>query len=68
MKHINTIGKQEKFKVLKPILEIKTKNLLVSLKGHQTSGAQAPELWHPRLFLEDFLINAFSFYAGNVLI
>ena len=41
VEHINTIGKQQKIKVPKPILEIKTKNLLVSLGGHQTSGAQA---------------------------
>ena len=39
MEHINTIAKQQKIKVLKPILEIKTKNLLVSLEGHQSSGA-----------------------------
>ena len=46
VKHINTIGKQEKFKVLKPILEIKTKNCWSAWKGtrllvpgHQNSGA-----------------------------
>ena len=47
VEHINTNAKQQKIKVLKPILEIKTKNLLVSLEGHQTSGARAPELWCP---------------------
>ena len=54
VEHINTLGKQEKFKTLKPILEIKTKNCWSAWKGtrllvprHQTSGAQAPDFWCP---------------------
>ena len=29
---------------------------VVNLKGHQSSGAWAPELWCPLIFLEDFLM------------
>ena len=36
MQNTYTLGKKEKFKVLKPILEIKTKNLLAGLKGTRT--------------------------------
>ena len=36
--------------------------------GHQSSGARAPKLWCPQLYLECFLTNACSFHAGNVLI
>ena len=46
VEHINTLGKQEKFKTLKPILEIKTKNCWSAWKGtrllvpgHQNFGA-----------------------------
>ena len=54
VKHIKTLDKQEKFIFLKPILEIKTENLLVSLEGHQTSGARSPELWCPQQYVLDF--------------
>ena len=50
-----------------PSLEIEIKKLLVSWKGHQSFGARAPELWCPQLYLECYLTNACSFYAGNVL-
>ena len=46
VEHIDTLGKQEKFKALKPILEIKTKNCWSAWKGtrllvpgHQNFGA-----------------------------
>ena len=45
--HINILGKKDKLTFLTPILEIKTKKLLLNLKGHQSSGAWAPELWCP---------------------
>ncbi len=54
VKHIKTLDKQEKFIFLKPILEIKTENLLVSLEGHQTSGARSQELWCPQQYVLDF--------------
>ena len=48
--HKNTLRKKEKLIFLMPILEIKTKNLF-SWKGHQSSGAWAPELWCPKILL-----------------
>ena len=49
--HINILGKKDKLTFLTPILEIKTKKLLLNLKGHQSSGAWAPELWCPKILL-----------------
>ena len=54
--HKNTLRKKEKLIFLMPILEIKTKNLFFSWKGHQSSGAWAPELWRPYIFLGIFLM------------
>ena len=49
--YINILGKKDKLTFLTPILEIKTKKLLLNLKGHQSSGAWAPELWCPKILL-----------------
>ena len=42
---------KDKLTFFTPILEIKTKKLLLNLKGHQSSGAWAPELWCPKILL-----------------
>ena len=47
--HKYTLEK-DKLTFFTPILEIKTKKLLLNLKGHQSSGAWAPELWCPQMF------------------
>ena len=54
--HINTIRKKEKLTFLMPILEITIKKPVVNLKGHQSSGARAPELWCPHNFFGVFLV------------
>ena len=105
--HINTLGKKEKLIFLKPILEIKTKNLFSTWKGtrvllpfqvenrffvlisrmgfryinfsfyinvrtpsrkprkkmwgHQSSGAQTPELWCP--LCSWLMVTAFAILA-----
>ena len=55
--HINTLGKKDKLIFLKPIFEIKTKNLLSTWKGtrvlvpgHQNSGAPTNEDTQPRKY------------------
>ena len=65
--HINTLRKKEKLAFLKPILKIKTKKPVFNLKGHQNSGARAPELWCPHTFLV-FSWLFILIYAGSVLI
>ena len=45
------IWEKDKLTFFTPILEIKTKKLLLNLKGHQSSGAWAPELWCPKMLL-----------------
>ena len=42
---------KDKLTFFTPILENKTKKLLLNLKGHQSSGAWAPELWCPKILL-----------------
>ena len=59
--HINTLGIKDKLIFLMFIHEITIKNP-VNLKGHQTSGAQAPEIWCC-IFLLHILI-----LTGSVLI
>ena len=59
--HINTLGIKDKLIFLMFIHEITIKNP-VNLKGHKTSGAQAPEIWCC-IFLLHILI-----LAGSVLI